>query len=210
MKKTIIYIILAIVLIIITFNKTERFTNTKISLVEHDMYQIKDAIDKVAYKEYLNAINIIGENYIKIIIDAFNKSLKEKSIQDQKKVFESNSFIQAIFKNEKIGLSDNFKQSLFMELSEAQLLNRNINMVPLRLFSSDKIVSKESIKKISENLQNLQLKKINSFFISFLLKYYDITQPLHLKNETILRFENGIPTFKEINSMIEKSNLFFD
>lgn len=209
MKKTIIYTILALVFLLITFNKTEKFTNTNISLVDYDMYQIKEAIDKVAYNEYLNAINNIGENYIKIIIDAFNTSLKEKSIQEQKKVFESNSFIQAIFTNKTLNLSDNFKQSLFIELSEAQLLNRNINMVPLRLYSSDNIVSKNNITKISENLQNIQLKKINSFFILFLLKYYDITQPLHIKNEKILRFDKGTPSFEEINSMIIKSNLFF-
>jgi hypothetical protein len=83
-------------------------------------------------------------------------------------------------------------------------------MVPLRLYSSDNIVSKDNIKKISENLQNIQLKKINSFFISFLLKYYDITQPLHAKNEKILRFNKDTPSFEEINSMIQKSNLFFD
>ncbi len=214
MRKTVIYVILALVFLLITFNKTEKFTdtntNTSINLVEYDMYQIKDAIDKVAYNEYINAINKIKKDHIKIIIDAFNTSLKEKSIQEQKKVFESNSFIQSIFTNEKLELSDNFKQSLFIELSEAQLLNRNIEMVPLRLYAIDKIVSRQSIKKISENLQKIQLKKINSFFISFLLKYYDITQPLHAKNEEILRFDKGTPSFEEINSMIKKSNLFFD
>ena len=61
------------------------------------MYQIKDSIDKVAFKEYLDAIDKIGENYIKIIIDTFKKSLDKNNMKEQKASFESNSFIQAIF-----------------------------------------------------------------------------------------------------------------
>lgn len=205
-------IIFCIVLFAVFCNKKkELFTNsTKIELSEHDMYQIKDAIDKVAYKEYLEAINKIGENYIKIIIDAFNKSLKNNNIEEQRKLFESDSFIQVIFNDEKLGLSDHIKQSLFMELSEARLLNRNIKMVPLRLYSNSKIISKENLQKITENIQNIQLKKITKFFISYLLKYYDISKPRHNKNEKILRFENTLPSYKEFNALISKSNLFFD
>jgi hypothetical protein len=205
-------IIFCIVLFAVFCNKKkELFTNSsKIELSEHDMYQIKDAIDKVAYKEYLEAINKIGENYIKIIIDAFNKSLKNNNIEEQRKLFESDSFIQVIFNDEKLGLSDHIKQSLFMELSEARLLNRNIKMVPLRLYSNSKIISKENLQKITENIQNIQLKKITKFFISYLLKYYDISKPRHNKNEKILRFENTLPSYKEFNALISKSNLFFD
>ena len=174
------------------------------------MYQIKDSIDKVAFKEYLDAIDKIGENYIKIIIDTFKKSLDKNNMKEQKASFESNSFIQAIFTNEKLALTDNFKQSLFMELSEAHLLNRNINMVPLRLFATDKIISKDGMNKITDNLQNIQLKKITTFFILYLLKYYDMTQPQHNKNDKILRFEKDSPSHEEINLLITKSNLFFD
>jgi hypothetical protein len=205
-------IIFCIVLFAVFCNKKkELFTNSSsIVLSEHDMYQIKDAINKVANYEYLDAIKKIGENYIKIIIDAFYKSLKETSIEKQKNLFEADSFIQVIFNDEKLGLSDHFKQSLFMELSEARLLNRNIKMVPLRLYSNSKILSKENLKKITENIQNIQLKKISKFFISYLLKYYDISRPQHNKNDKILRFENSLPSFKEFNSLISKSNLFFD
>ena len=210
--KTSTIIIFCIVLFAVFCNKKkELFANSSsIVLSEHDMYQIKDAIDNVAYKEYLDAINKIGENYIKIIIDAFNKSLKETSIEEQRKLFESNSFIQVIFTDEKLGLDNNYKQSLFMELSEARLLNRNIKMVPLRLYSNSKIISKENLQKITENIQNIQLKKITKFFILYLLKYYDISKPQHNKNDKILRFENSLPSFKEFNSLISKSNLFFN
>ena len=215
MKKTIIFIIFGIILLFITCNKNELFANTTFSLVEHDMYQIKDAIDKVAYLQYIDAVKKIGENYVKIIIDAFKKSveknsMKENSMEEQKKLFESNSFIRAIFTNEKIDLSDNFKQSLFMELNEAHILNRNIDMVPLRLYSTEKIISKEGMKKLTENLQNLELKKISNFFVLYLLKYYDISKPPHNKNEKILRFESSTPTHDEINSIIKTSKLFFN
>lgn len=210
MKKITLIVILCIVLLSVLCNKKELFSNTTINLVEHDMYQIKDSIDKIAYNEYINAVNKIGENYIKIIIDTFNKSVEQKTIQEQKTAFESNSFIQAIFTNEQLGLSDNFKQSLFIELSEAHFFNRNINMVPLRLYATDKITSKENMKKISDNIQNIQLKKITTFFILYLLKYYDITKPKHNQNDKILRFEKDTPTHEEINSLIKKSNLFFD
>ena len=210
--KTSTIIIFCIVLFAVFCNKKkELFANSSsIVLSEHDMYQIKDAIDNVAYKEYLDAINKIGENYIKIIIDAFNKSLKETSIEEQRKLFESNSFIQVIFTDEKLGLDNNYKQSLFMELSEARLLNRNIKMVPLRLYSNSKIISKENLQKITVNIQNIQLKKITNFFILYLLKYYDISKPQHKKNDKILRFENSLPSFNEFNSLISKSNLFFN
>jgi hypothetical protein len=66
------------------------------------------------------------------------------------------------------------------------------------------------MKKISDNIQNIELKKITTFFVLYLLKYYDITQPQHNKNEKILRFEKDTPTHEEINSLIKKSNLFFD
>ena len=205
-------IIFCIVLFAVFCNKKkELFTNSSsIVLSEHDMYQIKDTINKVAYNEYLDAINKIGENYLKIINDAFHKSLKETSIEKQRTLFESDSFIQVIFNDEKLGLSDHYKQSLFMELSEAKLLNRNVKMVPLRLYSNSKIISKENLQKITENIQNIQLKKITKFFILYLLKYYDISRPQHNENDKILRFENSLPSFKEFNSLISKSNLFFN
>ena len=175
------------------------------------MYQIKDAIDQVAYKEYYDALNKIGENNIKIIIDTYKESIKKDSMQEQKNTFESNIFIKSIFKNENLGLSDNFRQSLFIELSEANLLDRNIYMIPLRLYASDKIVSKENMEKIIEKLNNIELKKITSFFILYLLKYYDISQPNHNKNEKILRFVKETPTYEEINSLIKKkSTIFFN
>ena len=210
--KTSTIIIFCIVLFAVFCNKKkELFTNSSsIVLSEHDMYQIKDTINKVAYNEYLDAINKIGENYLKIINDAFHKSLKETSIEKQRTLFESDSFIQVIFNDEKLGLSDHYKQSLFMELSEAKLLNRNVKMVPLRLYSNSKIISKENLQKITENIQNIQLKKITKFFILYLLKYYDISRPQHNENDKILRFENSLPSFKEFNSLISKSNLFFN
>ena len=175
------------------------------------MYQIKDAIDKVAYNEYYHALEKIGENNIKIIIDTFKESIKKDSMQEQKKNFESNIFIITIFTNEEIGLSDNFKQSLFIELSEANLLDRNINMIPLRLYASEKIVSKENMEKIINKLNNIELKKITSFFILYLLKYYDISQPNHKENEKILRFTKETPTLNEINELIKKRpSVFFN
>jgi len=210
MKKIIIIVIFCIVLLSVLCNKTELFANTTINLVDHDMYQIKDSIDKVAFKEYLDAIDKIGENYIKIIIDAFNKSLKNNNIEEQRKLFESDSFIQIIFSDEKLGLSDNFKQSLFMELSEARLLNRNIKMVPLRLYTNAKIISKGNLLKITNNFKNIELRKISTFFISYLLKYYDMSKPQHSQNDKILRFDNSLPKINEFNSLISKSKLFFN
>ena len=152
----------------------------------------------------------IGENYLKIIIEAFHKSLKKNSIEEQKKIFESDSFIQIIFSDEKLGLSDNFKQSLFMELSEARLLNRNIKMVPLRLYTNAKIISKGNLLKITNNFKNIELRKISTFFISYLLKYYDMSKPQHSQNDKILRFDNSLPKINEFNSLISKSKLFFN
>lgn len=204
-------IIFCVVIFAVLCNKKELFTNTSsIVLSEHDMYQILDSINNVAYEEYLDATKKIGENYLKIIIDAFHKSLKKNSIEEQKKIFESDSFIQIIFSDEKLGLSDNFKQSLFMELSEARLLNRNIKMVPLRLYTNAKIISKGNLLKITNNFKNIELRKISTFFISYLLKYYDMSKPQHSKNDKILRFDNSLPKINEFNSLISKSKLFFN
>jgi len=211
MKKIVLIVIFCIVLLAVFCNKTELFSNTTIKLIDHDLYQIKDAIDKVAYKEYYDALNKIGENNIKIIIDAYKDSIKKDSMKEQKNAFESNIFIKSIFQNEEIRLSDNFKQSLFIELSEANLLDRNINMIPLRLYASEKIVSKENMEKIINKLNNIELKKITSFFILYLLKYYDISQPNHNENEKILRFTKETPTINEINELIQKrSSVFFN
>lgn len=204
-------IIFCVVIFAVLCNKKELFTNTSsIVLSEHDMYQILDSINNVAYEEYLDATKKIGENYLKIIIEAFHKSLKKNSIEEQKKMFESDSFIQIIFSDEKLGLSDNFKQSLFMELSEARLLNRNIKMVPLRLYTNAKIISKGNLLKITNNFKNIELRKISTFFISYLLKYYDMSKPQHSKNDKILRFDNSLPKINEFNSLISKSKLFFN
>lgn len=211
MKKIVLIVIFCIILLAIFCNKTESFTNTIIKLIDHDFYQIKDAIDQVAYNEYYNALNKIGENNIKIIIDTFKESIKKDSMQEQKNAFESNIFIKSIFKDEAINLSDNFKQSLFIELREANLFDRNLNMIPLRLYVSEKIVSKENMKKIIDKLNNIELKKITSFFILYLLKYYDISQPNHKQNEKILRFTKETPTIDEINSTIQKNpSVFFN
>jgi len=209
MKKIVLIVIFCIVLLAVFCNKTELFTNTTVKLIDHDLYQIKDAIDKIAYVEYYNALNKIGENNIKIIIDTFKESTKKDSMTEAKNAFESNIFIKSIFQNEEIGLSDNFKQSLFLELSEANLLDRNIKMIPLRLYATEKIVSKENMTKIINHLNNIELKKITSFFILYLLKYYDISQPNHNQNEKILRFTKETPTIDEINSLILKKPLVF-
>ena len=120
------------------------------------------------------------------------------------------NFVQIIFNDEKLGLSDNFKQSLFMELSEARLLNRNIKMVPLRLYTNAKIISKGNLLKITNNFKNIELRKISTFFISYLLKYYDMSKPQHSQNDKILRFDNSLPKINEFNSLISKSKLFFN
>jgi len=204
-------IIFCVVIFSVLCNKKELFNNTSsIVLSEQDMYQILDSINNVAYEEYLDATKKIGENYLKIIIEAFHKSLKKNSIEEQKKIFESDSFIQIIFSDEKLGLSDNFKQSLFMELSEARLLNRNIKMVPLRLYTNAKIISKGNLLKITNNFKNIELRKISTFFISYLLKYYDMSKPQHSQNDKILRFDNSLPKINEFNSLISKSKLFFN
>jgi len=205
--KTSTIVIFIIVLFCVLYNKKELFTNlSSIVLSEYDMYQIKNAIDIVVNNEYLKATKIIGIDYLKIIIDTFNKNLNIIDLEKQRELFESDNFIKLMFNDDKLNLSENFKKSLFVELSEAHLFNRNINMVPLRLYSSNKI----NINNIKDNLQNIQLKKISKFFIFYLLKYYDNSKPKHEKNNKILRFENSLPSIKELNSRIKQSNLFFD
>ncbi len=211
MKKTICFIILGILILLIVFNKTELFANTSIKLVELDMYLIKNAIDHVSNQEYLDSAERIGKNYLKIIIEAFNKSQESKTIEEQRKAFESNSFIIAIFSDKNLNLTDSFKQDLFTELAEAHLFERNLQMVPLRLKASDSIASDENMNKIKEKLQNPQLKTITKFFIKYMLKFYDNSQPSHESGEPIKRFEKNTPTFEDINKRLtENSKLFFD
>ncbi len=209
MKRTICFIILGILILLIVLNKTELFANTSIKLVERDLYLIKNAIDKVADLEYINSTQRIGKNYLKIIIETFNNRDESKTFEEQKEAFKTNSFIVAIFSDSNLNLTDNFKQSLFMELFEAQLLKRNLEMVPLRLYSSEKITSDENMNKIKEKLQNPELAKtITKFFISYMLKFYDNSQPSHESGEPIKRFEKNTPTFEDINNQ-NKDGLFF-
>lgn len=202
MKKTICFITLGILILLLAFYKTELFANTSLKLVERDLYLIKNAIDTIADQEYNNSLDRIGKNYLKIIIEAFNKRDENKTIEEQRKAFESNSFIVVIFSDKNLNLTDNFKQSLFTELVEAKLFDRNLQMVPLRLHSSDRITSDENMNKIKEKLQNPELAKtITKFFISYILKFYDNSQSQK-------KFETSTPTFEDINNQ-NKDGLFF-
>ncbi len=208
MKRTICFIILGILILLIVLNKTELFANTSIKLVERDLYLIKNAIDKVADLEYINSAQRISKNYLRIIIEAFNRSQESKSFEEQKKAFEENSFIVAIFSDRNLNLTASFKQELFTDLVEAYLFKRNLEMVPIRLIASDNITSNENMNKIKENLQNPQLKTITKFFIKYMLKFYDNSQPQHKSGEPIKRFEKNTPTFEDINNQ-NKDGLFF-
>jgi len=203
--KVIKIIVFCIILLVFICNKLELFTNLSPKILsEYDMHQIKKAIDNVAYNEYLNAQTKIGNNYMKIIIDAFNESLVKKNVEKQKKAFESDELIKVIFNDEKLDLSKKFKESLFMEMDEAYLLNRNINMVPLRLYSENNIISKKNYKRITEKILSLEFKNISDFFILYLLKFYDISQKK-------TRFDRSLPTINELNKkIVDNLSLFFN
>jgi len=213
MKKIIVFIIFGIILLFVITNKTETFADTITQLTDEDMYQLKQAIDKVADKEYLNAKNQIGTTYLEMIISIFGSRNKDVSIEKQKEAFNSYSVISAFYKNESLSLSENFKQSLFTDLVAAVAINNTLDtdklkhkllMVPLRLYSSDKITSNENMKKI----RDASKLNVSDFFVKYLLEFYDNSQPAHKPNEKINRFNDSTPTAKYIND--QKSTAFFN
>ena len=204
MNKTIGILIIGIIIFLIIISKTESFANAdsdkQLSLIE--LENIKASVDKVADGEFLDAKNKFGENNLKILIEAF-KTSQEKPSAERKSDFDSNVFVQNIFSDNRINISNTFKQSIYLELFEASVLNRNLYMVPLRLVATDKIISDDGMKKIANNLLP-RVKNITTIFVSYLLKYYDNSKP---KDEP--RFDSDMITLEQINNLIKKKpNLF--
>ena len=204
MNKTIVFVIIGVIIFLLIISKTESFANSssdkELSLIE--LENIKASVDKVADGEFLEAKNKIGENNLKILIDAF-KSSQEKPSAERKSGFDSNIFVKNIFSDNTINFSNDFKQSIYLELFEASVLNRNLNMVPLRLLATDKIISADGMKKIGDNLLP-KVKSITTIFVSYLLKYYD-----NSKSKEESRFDNDMISLEQINNLIKKNpNLF--
>jgi len=212
MKKTIIFVIFGVILLYVILNKSETFVNTPIVLNEYDMNKLKEAIDEIANEEYINAKNRIGTTYLETIKVIFQSLDKTKPLGEQRKEFESHANIQVIFSDTSLALSDDFKQSLFLSLVEADG-NRNLDMVPLMLFSLNKITSTESINKMINKNDTVKLKfsNISKFFIEIMLKFYDNTNP-----DKLQRFSSSAPTASYINDKIndaikdKKPNPFFN
>lgn len=210
MKKTIVFIILGIILLCVVLNKTESFANssTELSLIE--LENIKASIDKIADTEFSNAKNQIKENNIKILIDAFKESQNKKdtdgkdlSAEKKKDDFNSNVFVQNVLSDNRLGLSSSFKDDIYINLLEASVFDRNINMIPLSLIATEKITSDEGMKKIGENLLP-RVANITKTFVSYLLKHYDNSKPREQS-----RFNNSMITLDEIKNIIKnKPGLF--
>jgi hypothetical protein len=204
MKKTIVFIILGIILLCVILNKTESFANssTELSLIE--LENIKASIDKIADIEFSNAKNQIKENNIKILIDAFKESQnKDLSAENKKADFNSNVFVQNVLSDDRLGITNSFKQNIYIDLLEASVFDRNLNMIPLNLIATNKITSDEGMKKIGENLLPT-VANITTTFVSYLLKHYDNSKPREQS-----RFNNSMITLGEINNIIKnKTGLF--
>ncbi len=199
MKNNVILIAIGIVLFIMITNKYEFFSDSAqpFQLTEFELTNIKKSIDSVANALFTYTKNILGDNNIKILVDAFLKATNREQ-------FDQNIFVQNILNTEKLELSENFKQSLYLELLEARVLGKNLNNIPIRLIAGEKITNVENLKKIKENLLP-NLKKINKIFILYLLKYYDNTT-----DPDKPRFDSSIVSLEQINQLISKNPKLFD
>jgi hypothetical protein len=198
MKNTLILIIVGIILFIIITNKYELFSDStqQIQLTEFELSNIKKSIDSVADIFFTNAKNTLTENNIKILIDSFTKATNKEQ-------FDKNIFVQNIFNDEKLELTENFKQSLYLELLEAHVMEKNLNNIAIRLIATEKITNNENIKKIKDNLLP-NLKKISKIFILYLLKYYDNT----VSNDKP-KFDPDVVSLNQINQLINKNPKLF-
>lgn len=206
MTKKIIFIIVIILILIIITYKNEFFTNSTnstdstkpIQLSDADLSNIKKSIDDIAAPLFIEAKNNLGDENIKILIDSFIK-ITELPDENKKDSFNKNAFVHNIFIDKTISLSENFKQSLYLELFEAYVLGRNLNIIPIRLIASEKITNVENIKKIKDKLYT-HLQNISDTFILLILKYYD-----YLPAEIDKRFDSSIISRDEINNLIAKN-----
>jgi hypothetical protein len=204
MKRLMIFIVVGILVFIIITTKNEFFANTtkSIELTNAELSNIKKSIDGIADSFFTEAKNKLGETNIKILVESFIKTTKS-SEQNKKEQFEKDVFVQNIFNDEKIALTENIKQSLYLELYEAHVLDRNLHIIPIRLIAAEKIINNENIKKIKENLYP-NLKTISKTFISYLLKYYDNTV-----SDNEQKFDSNIISLEQINQLIKKNPKLF-
>jgi hypothetical protein len=204
MKKLIIFIVVGILIFLIITNKNEYFTNSNqsIQLTDADIINIKKSIDQVANGFFTEAKNNLGESNIKILVESFLKSINS-SEQNKEDKFKKEIFVQNIFNDDKISLSENIKQSLYLELFEAQVLGRNLYIVPVRLIAAEKITTNENINKIKSNLFP-NLKNISNTLISYILKYYDNTI-----SDIDKKFDTEIISSVQINQLISKNPKLF-
>ena len=198
MTKKIIFIIVIILILIIVTYKNEFFTNStnSIELSNADLINIKKSIDQVAAPFFIEAKNNLGDTNIKLLIDSFIK-ITESPDENKKDLFNNHAFVDNIFKT--VSLSENFKQSLYLELFEAYVLDRNLYIIPIRLIAIDKITNGENIKKIKDNLYT-HLQNISDTFILYMIKYYD-----YLPSEIDKRFDPSIISLDAINQLITKN-----
>lgn len=203
MKRLILFIVVGVIIFIIFTNKNEFFTNSSqlIKLTNVELVNIKSSIDKIANVYFTEAKKKLGETNIKILVESFIKTTKS-SDQDKKKQFEEDIFVQNIFNDEQISLSKNIKQSLYLELFEAYVLNRDLYIIPIRLIAAEQIINDENIKKIKENLFP-NLINISKTLISYILKYYDNTVSDDQK------FDSTIVSLEQINKLIQTNPTLF-
>lgn len=204
MKRLVIFIVVGILIFLIITSKTEFFSDTTqdIELTNAELANIKKSIDDIANTYFTEAKNKLGETNIKILVESFMKTTKS-SEENKKEQFEQDMFVQNIFNDEKIALSENIKQSLYLELFEAYVLDRNLYIIPIRLIAIEYITNDENIKKIKENLFP-NLKKISKTFILYILKYYD-----NSASEDNQKFDPNIVSLEQINQLINKNPKLF-
>ncbi len=207
MKKILTFIVLGVIIIFIMGTGKEFFTDSvnstsTVVLSVADLENIKKSIDDVANELFIDASKKLGDTNIKILIESFIKTTQSDD-SNKKNQFEKNVFVQNILNDEKLSLSENVKQSLYLELYEAHVLNRNLNVVPIRLLATEKITNEENTKKIKEKLFP-HLKKINKILILYFLKYYDNTGD---SNKS--RFDTGIISIEQINKLVERNPKLF-
>ena len=195
-----IFIVVGVLIFIIITTKNEFFANTNqpIQLTNAELTNIKKSIDGIADSFFTESKNKLGETNIKILVESFIKTTKS-SEQNKKEQYEKDVFVQNIFNDDKIALTENIKQSLYLELYEAHVLDRNLYIIPIRLIAAEKIINNENIKKIKENLYP-NLKTISKTFISYLLKYYDNTVSDNEK-----KIDSNIVSLEQINQLIKKN-----
>ena len=171
MKRFIIFIVVGILIFMLFSGRNEYFSNSSqnIELNIADLTNIKKSVDQVANQHFIEAKKRLGENNIKLLIDTFHKTNKSDE-SDKKALFIKDIFVQNIFSDDKLQLSENFKQSLYLELFEAHVLDRNLEIIPVRLIAIEKITTDDNINKIREQLFP-HLKKINKIFILYLSIY---------------------------------------